>query len=72
MSSTPDRQASIAELQPVPGNLPDLRRDDLPGCRFVERCTRSSEACRQPLPPLASDAGHAVACWHPLAEAARG
>ncbi len=66
MSSTPDRQASLAELKPVPGHLPDLRRADLPNCRFSERCTRASDACRQPLPRLANDVPHAVACWHPL------
>jgi peptide/nickel transport system ATP-binding protein len=66
MSSTPDQQASLAELAPVPGNLPDLRRNDLPPCRFVERCERASEQCRGPLPPLDSEAVHAVACWHPL------
>jgi peptide/nickel transport system ATP-binding protein len=69
MSSTPDRQASLAELAPVPGNLPDLRRNDLPPCRFVERCERASAQCRGPLPRLDSEASHAVACWHPLSPA---
>ncbi len=69
MSSTPDQQASLAELLPVPGQLPDLRRSDLPNCRFIERCTRASERCQGPLPTLATDAHHAVACWHPLDEA---
>ena len=65
MSSTPHKDSTLAALQPVPGRLPDLRRDDLPACRFSERCDRVSEQCRQPLPPLAGEAGHAVACWHP-------
>jgi peptide/nickel transport system ATP-binding protein len=69
MSSTPDRQASLAELAPVPGSLPDLRRADLPPCRFVERCDRASARCHGPLPVLDSDAPHAVACWHPLDQA---
>ena len=69
MSSTPDRQSSLAALQPVPGNLPDLRRADLPACRFIERCTRATDQCRGALPPLASDTAHAVACWNPLPEA---
>jgi peptide/nickel transport system ATP-binding protein len=68
MSSTPDRQASLAELAPVPGNLPDLRRSDLPHCRFSERCERASPRCHGPLPRLDSEAAHAVACWHPLHE----
>jgi len=65
MSSTPGPQGSIAELQPVPGQLPDLRRSDLPACRFSERCERASDRCRTERPPLAA-AVHAVACWHPL------
>ncbi len=66
MTSTPDRQASLAELAPVPGHLPDLRRADLPPCRFSERCERATEQCRQALPLLDSEAAHGVACWHPL------
>ena len=69
ISSTPDQQASLAELLPVPGQLPDLRRSDLPHCRFVERCTRASERCQGPLPTLAMNTEHVVACWHPLVEA---
>ena len=71
MSSTPDQQESLAELAPVPGNLPDLRRGDLPSCRFSERCTRATDQCLGPLPPLPNAAEHAVACWHPLTETAQ-
>ena len=66
MSSTPDRQASLAELAPVPGNLPDLRRGDLPACRFLERCDRATDTCRTAPPRLDNEAVHTVACWHPL------
>ena len=66
MSSTPDQQGSLAELAPVPGNLPDLRRSDLPNCRFIERCTRATDVCQGSLPVLSSSSDHAVACWHPL------
>ena len=71
MSSTPDQQESLAELAPVPGNLPDLRRRDLPSCRFSERCTRATDQCLGPLPPLPNATEHAVACWHPLTETAQ-
>jgi oligopeptide/dipeptide ABC transporter ATP-binding protein len=54
----------------VPGNLPDLRRGDLPACRFAERCERTSERCRSERPRLDGAVGHGVACWHPLREAA--
>jgi peptide/nickel transport system ATP-binding protein len=66
MSSTPHAGSTLASLLPVPGNLPDLRRADLPACRFSERCERASDSCRAPLPALSSDETHAVACWHPL------
>ena len=67
LSSTPDeRTRSAQSLKPVPGNLPDLRRDDLPGCRFAERCERADERCSRERPALESDAVHSVACWHPL------
>jgi peptide/nickel transport system ATP-binding protein len=68
MSSTPGERSTIASLEPVPGNLPDLRRDDLPACRFAERCERVSERCRSERPRLDGTAAHGVACWHPLHE----
>jgi peptide/nickel transport system ATP-binding protein len=68
MSSTPGERSTIASLEPVPGNLPDLRREYLPACRFAERCERVSERCRSERPRLEGAAAHAVACWHPLHE----
>jgi peptide/nickel transport system ATP-binding protein len=73
MSSTPQRDSTLASLRPVPGQLPDLRRADLPPCRFSQRCEHASPACDGPLPLLDVDAPHPVACWHPLAaEVAHG
>jgi peptide/nickel transport system ATP-binding protein len=67
LSSTPDeRTRSARSLEPVPGNLPDLRRSDLPACRFAERCEYADERCRRERPTLDRDAPHGVACWHPL------
>lgn len=67
MSSTPGPLSRVDTLQPVPGNLPDLRRADLPGCRFAERCERATGRCFSERPPLQPDEhGHAVACWHPM------
>lgn len=69
ISSTPGPAGSIAALAPVPGNLPDLRRTDLPACRFAERCERADERCRRIRPLLGESqmrgALHRVACWHP-------
>jgi peptide/nickel transport system ATP-binding protein len=70
MSSTPGERGTLFSLQPVPGNLPDLKRDDLPACRFAERCERATERCRREPPRLDGSAGHGVACWFPLTEAA--
>jgi oligopeptide/dipeptide ABC transporter ATP-binding protein len=70
MSSTPDRGSTLAGLVAVPGQLPDLRRADLPACRFLERCERASDRCRTSLPVLDPDAPRSVACWHPLTQAA--
>ncbi|MCI1191295.1 ABC transporter ATP-binding protein [Calidifontimicrobium sp. SYSU G02091] len=71
IGSTPGQRSTIATLAPVPGNLPDLRRRDLPACRFAERCERADARCHSERPPLAdpcpgTGAVHAVACWHPL------
>lgn len=70
ISSTPTKDSVLDALQPVPGQLPDLRRSDLPACRFSERCERASQDCRSSLPVLDTAAPHAVACWHPLHEVA--
>jgi peptide/nickel transport system ATP-binding protein len=72
MSSTPGPRSTLASLLPVPGQLPDLRRADLPACRFSERCERASAGCASPLPSLALDGAHSVACWHPLEVAEHG
>jgi len=71
MSSTPGANSTLASLLPVPGALPDLRRTELPACRFSERCERADAQCREVLPMLESDAPRSVACWHPL-EVAHG
>jgi peptide/nickel transport system ATP-binding protein len=67
LSSTPDGATrSAQDLNPVPGNLPDLRRIDLPACRFAERCERAADRCRSERPVLEASSEHAVACWYPL------
>jgi len=49
IAATPDSAASLDELAAIPGSLPDLRRADLPACRYSERCPRKIAACAQPL-----------------------
>ncbi len=67
IAATPDSAASLDELASIPGSLPDLRRADLPPCRYSERCPRKLDACGQPLPRTETSVAHHVACWNPLA-----
>jgi peptide/nickel transport system ATP-binding protein len=61
IASTPAPEQSIATLASIPGNLPDLRRNDLPSCRFYARCEKAQDDCvTGPLPT------QAVRCLHPL------
>jgi peptide/nickel transport system ATP-binding protein len=70
IAATPDSAASLSELAAVPGALPDLRRPDLPPCRYSERCPRKIDACARPLPHGTPHRDHFVACWNPLSVAA--
>jgi len=69
IGATPVGRASLAELSSIAGGLPDLRRGDLPACRFAERCTQRSPACAAALPTVA-DGSHIVRCHHALEFAA--
>jgi peptide/nickel transport system ATP-binding protein len=64
--ATPAPEMALSELSSIPGNLPDLRRADLPACRFIERCTRAIERCKGALPELAPAAARKVWCANPL------
>jgi peptide/nickel transport system ATP-binding protein len=67
LRSVPSAVDSIDALQPIEGNLPDLRRGDLPPCRFSERCDRRLPICDQPGLALAMNGdAHLVACRNPL------
>jgi peptide/nickel transport system ATP-binding protein len=68
IAATPDTAVSLDALAAIPGSLPDLRRSNLPPCRYSERCPRRIDACAQVLPAAAADSGHIVACWNPLLE----
>jgi peptide/nickel transport system ATP-binding protein len=66
IAATPDSAASLDDLAAIPGSLPDLRRADLPPCRYSERCPRKIGACDRKLPLPEAEAAHNVACWNPL------
>ncbi len=72
IAATPDSATSLDALASIPGSLPDLRRTDLPPCRYSERCPRKTERCAQPLPVGPTDAAHSIACWNPLPARAIG
>lgn len=67
LASVPCAVERVEELRPVAGEAPDLRRADLPFCRFAERCGRRAAACdagpigMRPVAP-----GHRLACRAPL------
>jgi oligopeptide/dipeptide ABC transporter ATP-binding protein len=66
IAATPDSAANLDDLASIPGSLPDLRRADLPPCRYSERCPRKIDVCAQTLPLPDPNAAHLVACWNPL------
>jgi peptide/nickel transport system ATP-binding protein len=66
IAATPESRSNLRMLASIPGNLPDLRRDDLPACRFSERCDRYRPECQGPLPVQLMSPAHSVACWRPL------
>jgi len=67
IASTPTPEKSVDGLSSIPGNLPDLRRADLPSCRFLARCERALESCgNQALPDVTVAAAHRVHCFNPL------
>ncbi|HEX3953365.1 MAG TPA: ABC transporter ATP-binding protein [Stellaceae bacterium] len=67
IAATPGETTELAALASIPGNLPDLRRTDLPSCRYSDRCERVTPDCRDaPLLRAMAPDGRLVACRHPL------
>jgi peptide/nickel transport system ATP-binding protein len=65
IASTPRPGASLADLVPIPGGVPDLRAA-LPPCRYRPRCHRAAVVCDEPLPRVVPAADRLVACHLPL------
>jgi peptide/nickel transport system ATP-binding protein len=70
LAATPTAESTLESLRTIAGGLPDLRRADLPGCRFAERCRFRTSACDAALPMIAPGAISGSACHHPLQPAA--
>jgi peptide/nickel transport system ATP-binding protein len=67
IAATPGSAARLDLLASITGSLPDLRRADLPACRYSERCERAAPDCREaPLLKLSTADGRQVSCRHPL------
>lgn len=67
IAATPGAASRLDALAAIPGGVPDLRRTDLPACRYAERCERAAPDCREaPLLRLTSADGRQLACRHPL------
>ena len=67
IASTPSPGVEIGDLSSIPGNLPDLRRNDLPACRFHARCDRAIDRCPiDKTPEVAVEDGHSLRCFNPL------
>jgi peptide/nickel transport system ATP-binding protein len=67
IAATPAEASDLSRLAAIPGSLPDLRRVDLPACRYSERCERVASDCMEmPLLRLTAADGRQLACRHPL------
>jgi peptide/nickel transport system ATP-binding protein len=66
IAATPRPGIPLSALESIPGGLPDLRRDDLPACRYLARCERAGADCAAPPLPRIEAGGGMVACRHPL------
>ncbi len=67
IAATPGEVEGLGALASIPGALPDLRRTDLPPCRYSERCERVMPDClTPPLTRRPTPDGRQIACHHPL------
>ncbi|MEJ0069007.1 MAG: ABC transporter ATP-binding protein [Pseudomonadota bacterium] len=63
ISATPRRKSGLADLVTIEGALPDLRRADLPPCRYSERCELHIPICDVGVLPIVTvGTGHTVSC----------
>lgn len=66
LDTIPQGKEDVSTLRPMGGSLPDLRRLDLPRCRFAERCPRVAAVCvSSPLPEIEAGDNHLVRCHFP-------
>jgi peptide/nickel transport system ATP-binding protein len=64
IGSTPKSDGRLSDLASITGAIPDLRRTDLPECRFSERCAKVTPSCKASLPLVQNYAAQFVRCHH--------
>lgn len=63
LDSIPSMEFNDKELSSISGSIP-ARYQDLPGCRFANRCPLATEQCRINQPPLLEvEPGHKTRCF---------
>jgi len=63
IATLPDPGHRAARLPVIRGGVPNLA-NEVPGCRFADRCPRAVAACREAEPPLVDHGGgHLAACF---------
>jgi oligopeptide/dipeptide ABC transporter ATP-binding protein len=67
LAALPSGDAEPGHLHVIPGQVPELS-GDLPGCRFMDRCSRARSECTTRPEPIAIGAT-TVSCWDVAASA---
>lgn len=65
LATAPRPGLTARDLAPIRGAIPDLRRADLPACRYLARCDRAVARCAAGPIPLHVSGEHRVACVEP-------
>jgi peptide/nickel transport system ATP-binding protein len=65
IAATPGHTSRLEDLATIGGNLPDLRAENLPHCRFSSRCPQRLDICDSPIPPIDPAAPIGLACHNP-------
>ncbi len=64
LAATPGATGGLEALHAIPGHLPDLRRTDLPPCRYAARCEKHIAPCDAALEWREVAPRHILACMN--------
>lgn len=62
IGAIPDVEGLASRLQPIEGQVPDLT-DPPSGCRFIDRCPKAMDTCREQPPEFVVDGDHSTKCY---------